>query len=281
LAFGNVPGGLGRNSDPVRALLLLVLLVCLAGCSLGMGGGSTGGSGEPRPGAVRPETTAQERTATEDRATSVPARLDYVALGDSLAAGVGAERGYVERYAGHLRDDTGAEVRVANFGVSGQTAPQLLNLLRNDPGVRGALREAEVVTFNIGINDLGEAGMAYEDGSCGGPDNEECLRAVVEALEKNWDAVVQETLRLRSTDDAIIRTAGLGYTPDVGGVFEPYLGEVNRHIAASAEANGVPHVEVRLGAGGMSADGVHPNGAGYQGISDRLRTLGYEPLSSR
>jgi hypothetical protein len=31
-----------------------------------------------------------------------------VALGDSLAAGVGAERGYVDRYAEHLCNDTDA-----------------------------------------------------------------------------------------------------------------------------------------------------------------------------
>ena len=259
----------------------MALLVGLAGCSFGADDGARGKEGEPVSGTARSESTAPERAATEGEAAGVPARLDYVALGDSLAAGVGAERGYVERYSEHLHNDTGADVRVANFGVSGQTAPQLLGTLRNDAEIREALRGAEVVTFNIGINDLGEAGMAYEDGTCGGPDNEGCLRAAVEAVERDWDAVMEEILRLRSPEDAIIRTAGLGYTPDVGGVFEPYLDEVNRHIAASADANGIPYAEVGLGAGGLSPDGVHPNGEGYQEISDRLRALGYEPLSPR
>jgi len=264
-----------------RLSIAVVLLAGLAGCSFGADDGKRGRGDGPGSGTARPETTAPERAAPEDGAAKVPARLDYVALGDSLAAGVGVERGYVERYAEHLRNDTGAEVRVTNFGVSGQTAPQLLAILRNDPEVREALRGAEVVTFNIGINDLGEAGMAYEDGTCGGPDNEGCLRAAVEALERDWDAVVEEILRLRPPDNAIVRTAGLGYTPVVGGVFEPYLNEVNRYIAASAGANGIPHAEVQLGAGGMSQDGVHPNGEGYQEISDSLRALGYEPLGPR
>jgi len=34
--------------------------------------------------------------------------------------GVGARRGYVDRYADHLRSDTGARVRVINLGQSGQ-----------------------------------------------------------------------------------------------------------------------------------------------------------------
>lgn len=263
--------------------MVAALLAGLAACSSGADEGTRGAGRGPGTGPARPETTAPGRAAAggEAAARDVPAGLDYVALGDSLAAGVGAERGYVDRYAEHLRNDTGAEVRVVNLGVSGQTAPQLLEALRNDPSTRRAIRGAEVVTFNIGINDLGEAGMAYENGACGGPDDEQCLRAAVGAVERDWDAITEEILRLRSTDDAVIRTAGLGYTPDVDGVYGPYLAEVNRHIAASADDNGIPYAEIRLGREGMSQDGVHPNGEGYEKIADGLRKLGYEPLGPR
>jgi lysophospholipase L1-like esterase len=73
----------------------------------------------------------------------------------------------------------------------------------------------------------------------------------------------------------------LGYVPRVDSVFVPYLAEVNRHIAASAVDNGIPHVEVPLGEDGMSPDGVHPNDEGYGVVADRLRELGFEPLGSR
>lgn len=53
-------------------------------------------------------------------------------------------------------------------------------------------------------------------------------------------------------------------------MFEPYLAEVNRHIAASVETNGVPHVEVHFGADGIGPDGVHPDDEGYGVISDKL-----------
>ena len=204
---------------------------------------------------------------------------DYVALGDSLAVGVGAERGYVDRYAAHLRNDTGARVKVSNFGVSGQTSSELLDALRRDESMRRAIEGAEVVTFNIGINDLGHAGRSHENGSCGGPQNQRCLRTAVEKVEENWDAVIEEILHLRSTNEAIVRTAGLGYTPRVDGMFEPYLAKVNRHIAASATDNGIPYAQVSLGEEGISPDGVHPNDRGYEVIADRLRELGYELLS--
>lgn len=273
----------------VRLLGLVVLVtlsMTLASCLLGSEKGAQK-KDENTPGeTAHRETTAASEGAANTRGeteamTASRTSWDYVALGDSLAVGMGARRGYVDRYAEHLRKDTGARIRVVNLGISGQTSPQLLYDLRNDPAMRKAIGGAEVVTFNIGINDLGQAGKTYENGTCGGAENERCLRAAVAAVEGNWDATIEEILSLRSTNEAIIRTAGLGYTPRVAGVFEPYLAEVNRHIAASAADNGIPYVEARLGEGSMSPDGVHPNDEGYRVIAERLRELGYEPLGPR
>jgi lysophospholipase L1-like esterase len=206
--------------------------------------------------------------------------LDYVALGDSLAAGVGAHRGYVDRYAHYVETDTGASVKVVNLGRSGQTSSQLLDALRNDHSMQRKLRAAEIITFNIGINDLGQAGEAYENGGCGGEDNRRCLRAAAERVKGNWDAIISELLGLRSTDEAVVRTAGLGYTPRVGEVFEPYLDEVNRHIAGSAAGNEIPYAQPYLDKGYINPDGVHPNDDGYEVIAEQLRELGYSPLES-
>lgn len=269
-------------------VLLAALLATLAACS------RPAEKGAQRSGEDSPQAAHRETTATSEHTSAAPAHegettvttdsraaWDYVALGDSLAVGVGARRGYVDRYAEHLRGDTGARVRVVNLGRSGQTSPQLLHILRNDPSTRRAVGGAEVVTFNIGINDLGHASRSYENGTCGGANNEACLQAAVEEVEANWEAINEEILSLRSTEETIIRTAGLGYTPRVDGTFEPYLAEVNRHIAASAADRGIPRAEVRLGERGMSPDGVHPNDKGYRAIADRLRELGYEPLGPR
>ena len=109
-------------------------------------------------------------------------------------------------------------------------------------------------------------------------DNQECLRTAVESLEENWDAIIAEILSLRSTDNTIIRTAGIGYTPRVDEVFEPYLDEVNRHVAATAANNSIPYAQPHLGEEHLSPDGLHPNDNGYEVIADRLRELGYGPL---
>jgi lysophospholipase L1-like esterase len=276
----------GDGRSPIARLLLVVVVATMSmglmACSSGTqrDGQSTGES--PRPETTGTSERAGVPESEAERTTpGAPATWDYVALGDSLAAGVGARRGYVDRYAEDLRAETGARVRVANLGVSGQTASQLLRALRDDPSVRRALREAEVITFNIGINDLGRARASYEAETCGGARDRRCLGAALEVFQTSWDAITGEILSLRSADEAIIRTAGLGYTPRVDGVYEPYLREANRHIAASAAENGIPHAEVSLGDRGIGADGLHPDGHGYEAIADRLARFGYEPLGPR
>ena len=248
-------------------IVLATMLAGLAACSPGSEKVAQRSEKDARQAPAHRETlTAPEGTTATGGETTARtdsrAAWDYVALGDSLAAGVGARRGYVDRYAEHLRNDTGARVRVVNLGHSSQTSSQLLYALRNDPSTRRAIGGAEVITFNIGINDLGHASRSYENGTCGGAENERCLGTAVGVVEGNWEAIIEEILGLRSTDEAIIRTAGLGYTPQVDGVFETYLAEVNRHMAAAAVDNGIPCVEVQLDDEGMSPDGVHPDDHG-------------------
>jgi len=227
-------------------------------------------------------TLPEEPAAGRENATVAdsPVSWDYVALGDSLAVGVGAHRGYVARYAAYIRADMRAQIDLLNLGRSGQTSSQLLHALRNDPAMRRALGSAEVITFNIGINDLGHAGVAYENGACGGDDNRECLRAAVEAFKENWDATIVELLSLRSTEDAVVRTAGIGYTPRVDRILEPYVDEVNRHIATTTADHDIPYAQPYLDEEYLSSDGVHPNDDGYEAIAARLRELGYSPLGS-
>jgi len=271
-----VPPTVGKGSISLLTISLVVLLpfgalLVVSGCSTDEG----------------VEDTSEETTT----ATDTPVSWNYVALGDSLAVGTGASyKGYVDRYADYLEADTGARVNVTNLGQDGQTSPELLYALRNDPSLRQAVEEADVVTINIGINDLGGAALVYENGTCGGADNQDCLRAAAETVKGNWNAITAELLSLRSTSDTIVRVAGLGYTPYLDTeetfdgrpsdfqVFKPYLDEVNRHISTMASDSGIPYAEVHLDQVYISPDGVHPNDEGYEVIAERLRELGYNPF---
>lgn len=88
-----------------------------------------------------------------------PGELLYVALGDSLAQGVGAshpERGYVGLLAAQLERETWHTVRVLNLSVTGVRLADLLD------GQLTALRDLrpDVVTLAIGANDAGRTDPA-------------------------------------------------------------------------------------------------------------------------
>jgi lysophospholipase L1-like esterase len=261
----------------LRVFALAVLFACLAACTP-----ETRNGGPSADEATRSDTGHQASTDATERETdpeaSTPDEADtwnYVALGDSLAEGVGARRGYVDMYADHLRQATGARVELTNLGVSGQTSSQLLRAIKNDPSMRRALRGAEVVTYNIGINDLGQAWDYYDAETCGGVQGERCLHGAVAELDENWDAITAEILTL-TPDETIIRTVGLGYTPQAGRVAEPYLKQVNHNIATSSDESGIPFARVSLGEKGLGPDGLHPNEGGYEAIADGLEELGIE-----
>jgi lysophospholipase L1-like esterase len=243
--------------------------------------------------------------ASQGTTLAAPASWDYVALGDSLATGFGAFKGYVPLYEAHVETDTGVAVTRTNLGQNGWTSSQLLSALRNDPTFRRATREAEIVTWNIGGNDLRAARNSYKKGTCGGADNQDCLRAGVAKLETNWDAITAEVLELRATSNTIVRTMDI-YNPYVrtdtisdtwqndGGmndfqVFKRYVDEVNYHIATTSYTSGIPYAEVYLTFNGTTGDEdpksmgylsfyrVHPNNTGHRIIADELRKLGYIP----
>ncbi len=257
--------------------VLALLFAGLTSCSPETGNGGRNTDKDAGSSTGQRATTNAAEPSTDDGAAAGPPHgadtWNYVALGDSLAEGVGAPRGYVDMYAEHLRRATGARIELTNLGVSGQTSSQLLHAIRNSPSMRKSLRGAEVVTYNIGINDLGQAWGYYDAETCGGAQDERCLRSAVGELDENWNEITAEILSLTS-DETIIRTAGLGYTPQAGRLAERYLRQVNHNIATSSDENGIPYARVSLGEKGLSSDGLHPNERGYRMIADGLGELG-------
>jgi hypothetical protein len=179
-------------------ILLAALSIALVACSPGAGR-ETQHAGED----AGQKSAHQGTTPSDKRADAAPAREGETPTTDSSA-----KWDYVVRSAEHLHSETGASVRVTNLSLSGQTSTQLLESLRKDPAMRKALSGAEVVTLNIGCNDLGQARSSYESGTCGGPQNQVCLRKFVKKIERNWIAMIEEVLSFRSTHNTIIRTVG-------------------------------------------------------------------------
>jgi lysophospholipase L1-like esterase len=224
-----------------------------------------------------------------------PTTWNYTALGDSLAFGAIAERGYVNRFADYMESDTGNTVVIRNLAVPGWRSADLLLALQTDSTMRGAVAEANVVTWDIGGNDLSRARARYLEGSCGGSDNQDCLREAVSQFQSNWDSIISELLALRSPQETIFRTMNV-YNPFVEidmatgdfAVLEQFLQQVNEHIRTTATANGILVGDVHSAFNGdtgeeqpsalLAFDQFHPNDAGHETIASKLRELGYSPL---
>ncbi len=226
----------------------------------------------------------------------------YTALGDSLGTGIFASRGYVPRYKDYVQTDTGNSVSLTNLSQNGWTSTDLLNALKTDRKFRSAVKAAKVITWDIGGNDFLNARDQYRAGTCGGTDDQDCLRTAVARFETNWDAIIAEIFALR-TGGSIVRTMDVynpyvdednasDSSPDDGGlndfqVFKPYVDRVNSHIATTSGSKNIPYARVYEafnGADGntdpatkgyLTFDGLHPNDTGHRVIADLFRGLGY------
>jgi lysophospholipase L1-like esterase len=231
----------------------------------------------------------------------------YTALGDSIGFGLFAPigDGYVPVYGRRVEADTGANVTLVNTSIPGWTSSDLLGAIRGNLLFRVSIATSSIVTVNIGGNDLLGARGSYGDRTCGGPDNQDCLRATVATFRANWNAILDEVLSLRSTRNTVIRTMDI-YNPyvnedrardtwpnDQGNDFQVakmYLDQINNHIAATSAARNIPCALVyqvfngpngNLDAGDrgfIAFDGLHPNGQGHARIAELLSNLGYSPL---
>ncbi len=234
-------------------------------------------------------------------------QLTYTALGDSLAFGAFAPlgQGYVPLYRNHLANDTGREVILINLGVPGWKSQDLRQALETRFIFQLLVWSSDVCTVNIGGNDLRAARTAYKSQSCGGVDNQDCLRAAVTAFQQNWNAIFARILLLRGSRKTLIRTMDI-YNPfveedkasdswsedpnqDDFTVLKFYLEQVNQYIAqtspnfgAFAEVyqafNGPAGDEDPADKGLLAFDGFHADKSGHALMASLLRDLGYAPL---
>jgi lysophospholipase L1-like esterase len=227
-----------------------------------------------------------------------PPQLDYVALGDSYAAGHGAppytdpncfvsRKGY-PAIADNLRD---VQLTV-NAGCSGWT----MDLVKANLPVT-ALREAEVITLTVGANDLNTTNLLF---AClSDPSSAACIKAVTDVrtmlapggsfATELADLVI--TIRAIAPDAKIVLT-GYPYLFDpshpFAAVANPLAELLNANIAGVAAATGAYYVDVTAafaGHGVGSTDpwinfnldnpfdpaNFHPTGEGYRhGYFDSL-----------
>src|SRR5215204_6507821 len=124
----HAPWAVGLRSLALLAALVTTLVACSPGeeRETQHAGEDAGRTTAPQETTTSSDRTVATRAQEDETMTTDPRdRWDYVALGDSLAAGVGARRGCVSRYPEPPRVDTGAPLSLVNLAQTAPTASQL------------------------------------------------------------------------------------------------------------------------------------------------------------
>lgn len=174
--------------------------------------------------------------AQNERALAAHGPL-WIALGDSIAQGIGAtapDRGYVGQLLARLRKVDGRPWRVLNLSVSGARVgdvrkPQVVM-------ARDHLGDAELVTCGVGVNDLIHPGFRHVPGRVRALTRELPADAVIATLPHGfswWRTMALNTIIWREARAAGLRVA-----------------DVWRHARRPYD-------------GKLSTDSFHPNDAGH------------------
>jgi lysophospholipase L1-like esterase len=206
-----------------------------------------------------------------------PVRL-YIALGDSLSAGIGASsplKGWVRLYYGYLAS-TGSVTRLHNLAQAGHTTTDLRRLrLPQAVGLIDSSDDTVRITINIGFNDVCESANAP---GCPIGDN---LRAILgtlnEALARDPG---EESIQIMETYNQYVGT-------ERDGVFRAYLlgSDLKVDCSGTGSALGLNDLLHCIGVqnnavpvdvlpafdagreGFLAADHSHPNDAGHRAIA--------------
>ncbi|HEV7398556.1 MAG TPA: SGNH/GDSL hydrolase family protein [Pyrinomonadaceae bacterium] len=187
-----------------------------------------------------------------------PARLtegpiNYVALGDSTGAGLGAKQGgYVARLFEMLRRQRPGS-KLNNLCVSGATTADLLSVQLE----RGIDSKPQLVTIGIGLNDITH-GISLDE-----------FAANYEKILKRLNAEAEPIIIVSNIPD--VSSSGR-VPPSMRGQTQAMIESFNSRLQQIALANGVTvfdvygltHQELPNHPEYFSADGFHPSDAGYQ-----------------
>lgn len=218
----------------------------------------------------------------------------YLALGDSLAASVGAnspQEGYVSRFHAYLERETGKDLGLTNLGISGESSmsfnqgqfQQGLELIGSLKADGDPSTTISVVTLDLGANDLlthlgsAECQLEPQGGAC-----QARINAGLDGFAQAFPQIVN-TFRDEMEDESelYIMTMYNPFDLGLGIPFETFsneiIGRLNVIIADNAAQVGAkladPFDSMASNASAwtnMLQGDIHPNADGYQALAHSL-----------
>ena len=137
-----------------------------------------------------------------------------MAFGDSWPEGAHCNgcTAFPGLWADDLAIQTGQEVQFTDLTGEAEGSPveskgsgSLLDSLRTNERNRAAVQSADVILIATGPNEMEQMHEAVSAGTCGGSDQFDCIRALGELWETNFDAILTEIETLREGKPTAVR----------------------------------------------------------------------------
>lgn len=197
--------------------------------------------------------------------------INHLAIGDSIIRGVGAKQGenFVNHFSSHLQQQTNKKLKLENKGINGITSGEL-NALVQKGTFDSEMKKSDIITINVGGNDILRIAKKQ---------NFKSALKSFDQLQSTFSSNLSDILtKIKQVNpDATIVFLEL-YNPlkpsdQVYPIADQLLPNWNLEIYKIAEQYPsslvVETTKVMNGKKTeyLSADGVHPNSAGYTAIS--------------
>jgi acyl-CoA thioesterase I len=263
----------------------VVVLGLLAGCS------SSGAGSASSSSSTRADTSTTDTPTTSPSTTLAPRLVlnleevtSLTALGDSVPAGTACNcTPYPQLAAADIAKLAGHRVQTVNDAAAGYESKDVRAQLDTDHTVIGDVERSQVVTVEIGANDVGYSAM------CG--TTIQCYERKIPQLDNNLRTVVARILHLTAGHEVAIvlldywnvwlggqyaKNRGPAYVAAANTVTD----SVSDTISAIARSTRALYVDLRTAFRGSSnawdethllaADGDHPNAAGHERITHAI-----------
>lgn len=207
-------------------------------------------------------------------ADAAASKIDYVAFGDSIAAGqtpykVPVGTSYTDLIAAELKEEGVLSSFTKEFAVSGETSAQFLAKL-SLTDVQEAVRQAELITISTGANDLLQLALA------GNTDPIKLLEAVAQ-VDRNLTAGIGQIKALNPTVDVYVTGYYFPFPRMEEGQQKNHLKEFftlfNTQLKTTAQKQSATFVDASAQFGEEylpNPSDIHPNTAGYQLITNQF-----------
>ncbi|WP_370223742.1 GDSL-type esterase/lipase family protein [Cytobacillus sp.] len=213
-------------------------------------------------------------------AVDVP--VQYLALGDSLAAGVTYDKkiadGYADLTAEYLEEQNALGTYSKAFAIPGYKTYNVLADLNTKPNLQEAIKNSNFITISAGANDLlSEAEIDREKGTILLDPSK--IPGSLKSISENYNLILQKIKQLNP--DASVYVMGYYFPfPFISEEQKPELIQLthtlNKTIEAAALVNGASFVPVYEKFGDNprqyvpNPEDIHPNLEGYKLLSEAL-----------